>query len=867
MGVAVSVPRRVASAEDRLVLDGFEGLPAAMVELDSAGRVRRATRAALALLGRDEDDLLGEEFASFALPEMRDALEARLEAQRRGHRLARPFDAWLTLDGTGTRRVRITGAALRGAGGRALVLSLEDRTAQAAGDGPFRALVQSAPTAILSADDEGRITLVNPAAEAMFGYAAHDLLGRPVEILVPERFRRGHRGLRAGYSENPQTRPLAGGGTLWARRKDGSELPVEISLAPSPTPDGTVVQIVLVDVTERLRAQAELERRAAQQAAIAQLGKRALEGATAHDLMAEAARLVAGALGEELVGVAECGAWGEEMLLRAGVGWPAEMLGKARLGGRGSLVGAALRAEGPVVCDDLAASAEYAGALLDPERGAASAAAVAIGARGRPFGVLVVHSDRSAAFGDDDVHFLEAAANILADAIARRLVEERTRHAALHDPLTGLPNRSLLLERARHWQRLADRGRGGLAAVLFLDLDHFKLVNDSLGHEAGDELLRQVATRLRAAVRPMDTVARFGGDEFVIFLEDLEDRDGVLGVVTRVQDAFAEPFTLGTASHGATTSIGVAICEEGAEADALLRNADAALYRAKDRGRARYELFDRGLHKALVRRLRLGAELRSAVRRGDVHVHFQPVVELGTGRVATFEALARWRRRGEPIHPAEFIPIAEETGLVVALGTAVLERAAAQAASWQRRFGGSDPVGVSVNLSPRQLAEGDVVGLVGRVLRETGLEPARLALEITETAIMRDVEAAIARIRALRGLGVRIVLDDFGTGYSSLSHLKRLPIDTVKVDKLFVDAIARDAGSRAIVAAVLSMAEGFGATVVAEGVEDREQLRHLADVGCHYGQGHLFARDLTPAEADVLLYAQRRAPRALGAPR
>ena len=861
----MKVPRDVAPGEQRLVLDGFEGLPAALVELDGAGRVRRATRAALALLGRAARELIGEEFANLALPEVRDALEARLEAQRRGHRLARPFDAWLNVDGAGMRRVRVTGAASRAAGARGLVLALEDRTAHAAGDGPFRALVESAPTAILSTDGEGRILLVNPAAEAMFGYAAHELLGRPVEILVPERFRRGHRGLRTVYGENPQTRPLAGGGTLWARRKDGSELPVEISLAPSPTPDGTVVQIVLVDVTERLRAQAELERRAAQQAAIAQLGKRALEGATAHDLMAEAARLVAGALDEELVAVAESGAWGDQLILRAAVGWPPEMLGEARLGGPGSLAGAALRAEGPVVCHDLAASDEYSGSLLEPERGAASAAAVAIGARGRAFGVLLVHSGRRAAFSDDDVHFLEAAANILADAIARRLAEERTRHAALHDPLTGLPNRALLLERARHRQRLADRGRGGLAAVLFLDLDHFKLVNDSLGHEAGDELLRQVATRLRAAVRPMDTVARFGGDEFVILLEDLEDREAVLGVVSRVQEAFAEPFTLGTASHGATTSIGVALWEEGGDADALLRNADAALYRAKDRGRGRYELFDRGLHQALVRRLRLGAELRSAVRRRALRVHFQPVVELGSGRVASFEALARWRRRGEAIHPSEFIPIAEESGLVVALGTAVLERAAQHAASWQRRFGDTDPVGVSVNLSPRQLAECDIVGMVGRVLRETGLQPRRLALEITETAIMRDVEAAIARIRALRRLGVRIVLDDFGTGYSSLSHLKRLPIDTVKVDKLFVDAIARDAGSRAIVAAVLSMAEGFGATVVAEGLEDREQLRHVADVGVHYGQGHLFARDLTPAEAELLLSAQRRAPSGLGA--
>ncbi|HSD76313.1 MAG TPA: EAL domain-containing protein, partial [Solirubrobacteraceae bacterium] len=278
----------------------------------------------------------------------------------------------------------------------------------------------------------------------------------------------------------------------------------------------------------------------------------------------------------------------------------------------------------------------------------------------------------------------------------------------------------------------------------------------------------------------------------------------------------------------------------------------------KDRGRARYELFDRRLHRALMRRLRLGAELRSAVGRGEVGVHFQPVVELAGGRIASFEALARWRRPGGTVGPAEFIPIAEETGLVVALGAAVLERAARHAASWQQRFGLDGAVGVSVNLSPRQLAEPDVVGTVDRVLRDTGLAPDRLALELTETALLGDIEGALARIHALRDLGVRIVLDDFGTGYSSLSHLKRLPIDSVKVDRLFVEAIARDAGSRAIVAAVLSMAEGFGATVVAEGVEDREQLGYVTAVGCHYGQGHHFARDLTPGEAEVLLRAQQR---------
>ena len=443
------------------------------------------------------------------------------------------------------------------------------------------------------------------------------------------------------------------------------------------------------------------------------------------------------------------------------------------------------------------------------------------------------------------------------DVTARRAMEDRLRHEALHDPLTGLPNRRLLMERLTG---ALERGRrrGGGTALLFLDLDRFKLVNDSLGHPVGDQLLVAVAERLRAAVRPADTVARFGGDEFVVLLDGAPGTDAAIRLADAVQREVSAPVGLGDLEVFTTASIGIAVA--GAHADgpeALLRGADAAMYRAKSRGPGRWEVYDRAMHARSLARLRMETDLRRALDRGEVTAHFQPIVSLASGRIRGVEALARWRHPARGwVQPDEFVPAAEDTGLILELGRVVLSEACRRARAWPDA--GGDGVEVSVNLSVRQLAQADLVEQVRRTLEESGLSAARLRLEITESVLVADPAAAAATLRRLKELGARVVMDDFGTGYSSLAALHRLPIDGLKVDRSFVGAMGKDGRAGQVVASVLAMARGLGLEVVAEGIERDDQLAGLRLLGCDAGQGYLFS---PPADADAiqaLLSSDRR---------
>lgn len=442
------------------------------------------------------------------------------------------------------------------------------------------------------------------------------------------------------------------------------------------------------------------------------------------------------------------------------------------------------------------------------------------------------------------------------DVTARRAMEERLRREALQDPLTGLPNRRLLMERL---SAAVDRGRrrGAGTALLFLDLDRFKLVNDSLGHPVGDQLLVAVADRLRAAVRPADTVARFGGDEFAVLLDGAPGADAAVRTAEAIRRALAAPVALDGFEVFASASIGIAV--GGAHADgpeALLRGADAAMYRAKARGPGHCELYDRALHARALARLRMETDLRRALDRGEVTAHYQPIVSLASGRIRGAEALARWRHpeRGW-VRPDEFIPAAEETGLILDLGRRVLAEACRHASAWTVDGSG---VQVSVNLSVKQLAQADLVEQVRRTLDESGMDPARLRLEVTESVLVADPAAAAATLGRLRDLGPRVVMDDFGTGYSSLSALHRLPLDGLKVDRSFVAAMGQDGRAGQVVASVLALARELGLDVVAEGIERPDQLARLRQLGCDAGQGFLFS---PAADADVLhslLAADRR---------
>ena len=432
------------------------------------------------------------------------------------------------------------------------------------------------------------------------------------------------------------------------------------------------------------------------------------------------------------------------------------------------------------------------------------------------------------------------------DITDRRELEIQLSHQAFHDPLTGLANRALLSDRLEHALAASGRLGGRRVALLYLDLDDFKTVNDGLGHDAGDDILRQAAGRLLDAIRPGDTASRLGGDEFAVLLEEIDDPESAYEVGARVLEALAAPFQLEGAQVPISASLGIAVSTASDDAGALLRNADLAMYRAKGDGKGRFEVYERGMHAAVVERMALKADLRRGVEAGEFHAYYQPIVELATGRATGVEALVRWHHPDKGIvAPITFIPLAEETGLIVRIGREVLRQACRDLASWQRELGAVAPSTVSVNLSARQIADPALLNEVTAALAEAGLPPSALTLEVTESVLLSDTDAAAGTLQMLKRMGVSLALDDFGTGYSSLSHLERFPVDIVKIDKSFVDGLGT--ADSPLVAAIVHLGAMFHLAVTAEGIEDERQLARLQQLGCLSGQGYYFARPL-PAE-------------------
>ncbi len=439
-----------------------------------------------------------------------------------------------------------------------------------------------------------------------------------------------------------------------------------------------------------------------------------------------------------------------------------------------------------------------------------------------------------------------ANAGLQAEIGERRLADQRVVHMAHHDALTGLPNRTLLADRVGQAIARAHR-RGGKLAVLFLDLDRFKNVNDSLGHAIGDLLLTAVAARIQTCLREEDTAARLGGDEFIISLPDVADAAEAASVASRILAELARPFTIGEHQLHADGSIGIALYpRDGNTAETLLRNADTAMYHAKESGRANYQFFNAQMTERVSHRLSMETQLRRALERGEFVLHYQPLVNLPGARLAGTEALLRWPQSDRHVlPPAEFIPIAEDTGLIIPLGEWVLLEACAQTQAWQARHPG---LRVAVNLSARQFRQKDLIGMVERVLGETGLAPGLLELELTESMLMHHAEETVTILQRLNEMGVRLAIDDFGTGYSSLSYLKRFPLHTLKVDRSFVRDISTDPDDAAIVTAIVAMARSLGLNVIAEGVETEEQAAFLSSLACHQAQGYHFGRPMPAAE-------------------
>lgn len=438
---------------------------------------------------------------------------------------------------------------------------------------------------------------------------------------------------------------------------------------------------------------------------------------------------------------------------------------------------------------------------------------------------------------------------VTTDITERKSLEDQLAYEALHDPLTSLPNRVLFRDRLIHALNRSRRMNTPIA-VLFIDLDNFKAVNDTLGHAAGDELLLSVSERLRDCLRDTDTPARFGGDEFAVLLEDTEHAQSATLVAERIRTVMGEPYSIGGKRVYISTSIGIAIATGSETPEELLRDADVAMYTSKTSGKNRFTVFESQMHDAILKRSEIEADLRIAIGRGEFEAYYQPIIDLQTQNVMGMEALIRWNH---PLHglisPADFIPIADETGLIIPIGSWILEEACRQTKEWQRLYGLGDDISITVNVSNRQFIDEGFHEIVETVLANTGLAPHCLVLEITEGTMLSNTEGTVQQLFALKGLGVRFAVDDFGTGYSSLSYLQQFPVDILKIDKLFIDKISNGREGAAVAKAIISMGETLHLKTIAEGVETPNQIDALKQLGCEMGQGYHFAR---PLEAESM---------------
>ena len=679
---------------------------------------------------------------------------------------------------------------------RTALVEKEDATALIAShERRFRALVQSSSDLVFVVDETSAVTYASPSCTEVLGYAPDLLLGSESGVLVhPDEIE----GLRAALG---QAVAVTGGTAEFCfrvRHNDGGWRWLE-GLATNLFEDPAVAGVVINarDVTER---RARLE----QQEALAELGRVVLRE-TSLDAVIE----TASATIDRMVRSGDC-------QIVTVPDRDADALGTGA--GR------------EMPADD------NGGAI---NRGGAMRVRVPVGDPDRPLAHIDMFTD--GAFASEDAQFVEGVAGILLSAIVRTRAEDAIRHQATHDPLTGLPNRTLFNDRLEH--ALARRTRvGGYVAVMVVDLDGFKNVNDSLGHLTGDALLIAVADRFDEHLRDFDTIARLGGDEFAILVDDLDAPDQAGRVAQRVLDALTNPLELRDRTVAIGASIGIAVADRAdSKADRLLSHADAAMYRAKREGKGCYRMFEAAMHTAAVERMTLEQALRTALTESALTVHYQPVIDTTTGHVASFEALARWRHASRGfIGPDTFIPLAEDSGLIIDLGHAVLLEACQQARQWHAAFPNLRPR-ISVNAPRLQLVHPNFTAHIAEALARAQLDPSALTLEVTESVLAGEPGRIIATLDELRRTGIRVAIDDFGTGYSSFAALAELPIDILKIDKRFIDNIVRTDEGHGFVKAIMQLAQTLGLETIAEGVEQPEQADALAALGCTHIQGYLYS--------------------------
>jgi diguanylate cyclase (GGDEF)-like protein/PAS domain S-box-containing protein len=773
------------------------------------GRFHRVNRSFAALVGRKQADLIGVAVRDITHPDDADADMAAMDAMAAGEqesydaekRYVRP-DGSIVWTRLAVRLVEVDGEPSHFL---SQMIDISDRKrfeeALATSEERFRSLSSAAPNGIYALDLDGRLLYANERLVELTGLSLDELEGNGwLDMIHPDERDRVVR------ESGPASLDRRLATEFRIVRPDGELRWMRTRASPLHGRGGEHAGFVgsLEDVTNEIEALRQLAAREAEYRMLAEnssdfLARHAPDGT--YRYASPASLAITGYAPDELIGTS-----------------PFDLVAE----------------------EDRELTAEHAQRVFEHD----APATVAFRLRRKDGQLRWLETTARAVRDDAGVREI---VSVTRDISERKEAELELSHAALHDTLTGLPNRALFHDRLGLALRRTER-RSGSVAVLFCDLDRFKIVNDSLGHDAGDRLLVDVAHRISAALRPADTVARFGGDEFTILCEDIAGEIEAATIAQRIVDVFREPFLLEDGEVFLATSLGIAIARGGDErAEDLIRDADAAMYRAKERGKGRYEIFDEAMRADAVARLETESALRRALERGELRLHYQPQIDLATGAISGFEALVRWEHpvRGL-LGPAAFIPLAEETGLIVGIGEWVLREACTEARRWPQ------PLMLAVNLSARQLAQPDLVAMVRRALAETGTDPSTLCLEITESAVMESGAATTAQLRALKSLGVQLAIDDFGTGFSSLAHLRRFPVDVLKVDGTFVAGLGREPQDASIAAAVISLAHALGLKTVAEGVETEQQLAILEELGCDLGQGYLFGRPLPPDEVGRL---------------
>jgi diguanylate cyclase (GGDEF)-like protein/PAS domain S-box-containing protein len=659
-------------------------------------------------------------------------------------------------------------------------------------------------------------------------------------------------------------RVIGSGGENWSdeyrfRRQDGGWVHVLDRGQVIRDESGRAVRMIgaMADITSRKRAEERIHNQAMRQRLIAEFGQQAFASVDVEDVFKRAVELISVSLNADLCSVLELDRDGKQLLLKATSGWPEELRSRSavavRQGGRLEFV---LSHREPLIIDDLTTDGRFPDSPPLLKLGVRSGIQVPIFGTAGTFGILSAHARADRHFGPDDASFLQSVANILAVAIERKNAQEHLERLAQFDSLTGLPNRHLFHDRLLKTMAQARRA-GHPMAVLFIDLDRFKLVNDTQGHSAGDKLLQEAATRLLQCVRAGDTVGRFGGDEFGAIVSDLT-KPGDAGVVAqKVLDAIAQPFRLDAHDTYVSASIGITLFPaDGDNPEALVMNADTAMYRAKEQGRNTYQYFTREMNERALARVQMEAALRRAIDHKEFLLHYQPKVDLKTRLICGFEALLRWQRDDKLVAPGEFVSVLEDAGLIVQVGEWVLQEVCTQIRAWQSEGLAVRPV--TVNLSARQFQQKDFEASVRHVLRQAGVDPVLVQFELTESLLMSDPEGAARTLRGLKDSGVKISVDDFGTGYSSLAYLKRFPIDALKIDYSFIRDITTDPEDAMITLAIIGLAHSLKLKVVAEGVETQEQLELLAANGCDEIQGYRFSKPTTAAECGKMMKENRR---------